>query len=280
MIIEAAIGDAYGAGFEFKDLSFITENNILKQYFSHGLYSEIYRQYTDDTQMAVAIAELLLEDEEWTPEKVADKFVEVFHRDKRRGYSGRVYNALYKSLNGREFLNNINNQSSGNGAAMRAYTLGYIKDLKLLKERVKIQAITTHDTHEGITGALRIALAAHYYLYVYENNDLSLIQFVNENIGETGNYKIISPIDMHSFPTTNAVIPLVMGATSMRDSLIEGISYGGDTDTVAELSMAILSVKNDCINDLPDFLFEELENGKYGKDYLISLDKKLMKKFG
>lgn len=279
MIIEAAIGDAYGAGFEFRDLNFISKNNNLKKYFHHGLYTEIYKQYTDDTQMAIAIAELLLEDEDWTPEKVGDKFVEVFHRDKRRGYSGRVYNALSESRNGKEFLKNINNESSGNGAAMRAYTLGYIKDLDKLKDLVTIQAKTTHNTHEGITGALRIALAVHYYIYVYEKLDISLIQFINRTIGEIGNYQITSPIDMHSFPTTNAVIPLVSEARSLSECLLKGISYGGDTDTVAELSMAILSVKKDCTNDLPDFLMDQIENGKYGRDYLISLDEKLRIKF-
>lgn len=84
---------------------------------------------------------------------------------------------------------------------------------------------------------------------------------------------------MHSFPTTNAVIPLVSEARSLSECLLKGISYGGDTDTVAELSMAILSVKKDCTNDLPDFLMDQIENGKYGRDYLISLDEKLRIKF-
>jgi len=277
MIIEAAIGDAYGAGFEFRKEEFIKANNTLTAYHSHGLYTEIYKKYTDDTQMAIAIAELLLEEEDWTQEKVADKFVEVFHRDIRRGYSNRVYDALYSSKTGKDFLKTINDQSSGNGAAMRAYTLGYIRDIDQLKAFVEIQAKTSHDTQEGITGALRIALAVHYYLYV---NEGSLIEFLDETIQEKGNYQIVSPIDMHSYPTTNAVIPLVIAATSMRSCLQKGIDYGGDTDTVAEMSMAILSVKRGVVNDLPSFLYDELENGKYGRDYLVTLDRRLQQKFG
>ncbi|SHI41935.1 ADP-ribosylglycohydrolase family protein [Aquimarina spongiae] len=277
MIIEAAIGDAYGAGFEFRKDAFIKANNTLTTYHSHGLYTEIYKKYTDDTQMAIAIAELLVEEDDWTQEKVADKFVEVFHRDIRRGYSNRVYDALYSSKTGKDFLKTINNESSGNGAAMRAYTLGYIRDIDQLKAFVEIQARTSHDTQEGITGALRIALAVHYYLYV---NEGSLIDFLDETIQEKGNYQIVSPIDMHSYPTTNAVIPLVIEATSMQSCLQKGIDYGGDTDTVAEMSMAILSVKKGVINDLPSFLYDELENGKYGRDYLVTLDRKLQQKFG
>ena len=94
MLLEAAIGDAYGAGFEFRDLEFILKNNNLTEYFKHGYYKSIYKTYTDDTQMAIAISELLLEQKDWNEAIVADKFVEVFQRDKRRGYSNRVYNAL------------------------------------------------------------------------------------------------------------------------------------------------------------------------------------------
>ncbi len=277
MILEAAIGDAYGAGFEFREPSFISNFNDLKEYRPHGLYPEIYRRYTDDTQMAIAIAELLVEDVNWNPEAVANKFVEVFRRDVRRGYSNRVFNALSASKNGKELLKNINNQSSGNGAAMRAYSLGYIKDIDQLKQYATMQARTTHDTNEGVTGAMRIALAVHYFLYI--NKDITLIDFLNDTIGENGNYGIVSPIDMHSFPTTNAVIPIISNAKSMRNCLQKSISYGGDTDTVAELSMAILSVKSDAENDLPEFLYDQLENGTYGRDYLIKLDEQLMTKF-
>jgi len=277
MILEAAIGDAYGAGFEFRDMSFIETYNDLTAYRPHGLYPEIYRRYTDDTQMALAIAELLLEEDDWAPEKVADKFVEVFHRDIRRGYSNRVFNALSASKNGKDLLKNINNKSSGNGAAMRAYSLGYLKDINQLKEYVEMQARTTHDTKEGVIGALRIALSVHYFLYA--SKDVPLIEFLNTTIGENGDYGISSPIDMHSYPTTNAVITIVSAATSMKRCLLNGINYGGDTDTVAEMSMAILSVKPDIENDLPRFLFDQLENEKYGKDYLIDLDSKLKMKF-
>lgn len=278
MILEAAIGDAYGAGFEFRELDFIHKNNDLTQYHPHGLYTEIYKRYTDDTQMAIAISELLLEDDNWNEIKVADKFVEVFHRDKRRGYSDRVYNALDMSKNGREFINNLSFQSNGNGSAMRAYSIGYIRDVQKLLEFCEIQAKTSHHTIEGISGAKRIALAVHYHLYI-DNQSVSLIDYINEVLQENEIYEIISPIDMHAYPTTKAVIRIVSEYTSMKKCLLESINYGGDTDTVAALSMAILSHKKNCINDLPSFLYDNLENDSFGKNFLIDLDVKLKNKF-
>jgi len=278
MILEAAIGDAYGAGFEFQELNYIITNNDLTKYHKHGLYTEIYKKYTDDTQMAIAISELLLEEENWNEIKVADKFVEVFHRDKRRGYSDRVYNALDVSSNGNEFIRNINNGSNGNGSAMRAYPIGLVKDIDQLLDFCEIQAKTSHNTIEGISCAKRIALAVHFYRYKLGEQS-SLIEFINETLKEKEIYKITSPIDMHGYFTTQAVIKIVSGANSMQDCLKKCIDYGGDTDTVAALCMAILSQKENCEKVLPDFLYEDLENDQYGKDFLIGLDLKLADKF-
>jgi ADP-ribosyl-[dinitrogen reductase] hydrolase len=276
MITAAAIGDAYGAGFEFQSLEFIAQHNDLKQYRPHGHYTEIYKRYTDDTQMA--LAELLLEnDENWTAEMVADKFVAVFHRDKRRGYSDRVYNVLDASKNGKNFLQIIDNQSGGNGSAMRAYTLGYLKDVEKLLHFATIQAKVSHNTEEGITAAKRIALTIHYFLYDIQG--ISLFDFVEKYAPSQGKYEIVSPIDMHGFPTTNAVLKIVSEADDMAQCLQQTIAYGGDTDTTAALCMAILSVKKNTKQNLPNFLFDELENGQFGRDYLVNIDKMLKMKF-
>jgi ADP-ribosyl-[dinitrogen reductase] hydrolase len=278
MILEAAIGDAYGAGFEFQEIEYIKKYNDLTQYHEHGLYKEIYKRYTDDIQMAIAITELLLEEDVWNAEKVANKFVEVFHRDKRRGYSDRVYNALDASKNGKDFISIINNGSNGNGSAMRAYAIGFVKEIDKLLSYCEIQAKVSHDTIEGIQCAKRIALAVHFYRYGLDKKT-NLISFLNETLRENEVYEITSPIDMHGYPTTKAVIKIVSDANSMQDCLKYCIDFGGDTDTVAALCMAILSQKEDCQKELPDFLLEELENGIYGKDYLIKLDSELENKY-
>jgi ADP-ribosyl-[dinitrogen reductase] hydrolase len=277
-MLEAAIGDAYGAGFEFREIDFIKKHNDLTRYIPHGLYQEIYKRYTDDTQMAIAVAELLLEDADWSEMSVADKFVATFHRDKRRGYSDRVYNALDASVSGKDFIRIIDNSSSGNGSAMRAYPLGFIKDVAQLLEYSKIQAIVSHNTTEGIVSAQRIALSVHYYRYGLDR-ELSLPDFINYSLKENTRYEIVSPIDMKGHPTTKAVIALVSAATSMQQCLKEGTDYGGDTDTVAALSLAILSQKRSCDKMLPSFLSQELENGEFGGDYLKMLDARLEKRF-
>ena len=140
-----------------------------------------------------------------------------------------------------------------------------------------IQAVVSHDTEEGIICAKRIALIVHYY--VYDIQGVSLINFLNRFLPTQSSFEIVSPIDMHGYPTTNAIINIVSGANNMRDCLSDCINYGGDTDTVAALCMAILSVKKDSQHNLPKFLYNDLENGDFGRDYLIDIDKKLRLKF-
>lgn len=278
MILEAAIGDAYGAGFEFRTMEFIQKNNTMTQYEHHGLHDEIYKRYTDDTQMALAIAESLLEYNEWNEEKIANKFVEVFHRDKRRGYSGRVYDALDASKTGRDFIKNIDNKSSGNGSCMRAYPIGLLKDMNQVLEYAEIQAKVSHNTHEGIMCAKRIALASHY-LYFMLGLPKFLPEFLNEILKENEIYEVNAPVNFTGYPTTKAVIKLVSEYSDMSLCLKNGIDFGGDTDTVASLTMALLSIKISVEHNLPDFLYNELENGKYGRDYLQKIDRDLKLKF-
>jgi len=69
MLVELAIGDAYGAGFEYvRDRRFINSNNDLTGYIKNPKHLRKSGNYTDDTQMSIAIAELIVEKQIWTPE--------------------------------------------------------------------------------------------------------------------------------------------------------------------------------------------------------------------
>ena len=90
MLLELAIGDAYGAGFEFVDQQTIELYNNLNGYIQHPRHDIPPGCYTDDTQMSLAIAEAIVSREPWTPELLATKFVAAFHRDRRFGYAGEI----------------------------------------------------------------------------------------------------------------------------------------------------------------------------------------------
>jgi ADP-ribosylglycohydrolase len=52
MLIELAIGDAYGAGFEYVKDEIVRTRNTLEAYLGHARHNIAPGQYTDDTQMA------------------------------------------------------------------------------------------------------------------------------------------------------------------------------------------------------------------------------------
>src|SRR3989344_4453617 len=151
MLLELAIGDAYGAGFEYADPSFVREHSAKMVYIQNPVYDALRPgRYTDDTQMSIAIAELLIERKEWTPINIANKFVEVFKRDERKGY-GRLFQEFLEEIrDGNEFLERIKPESDKSGSAMRASPMGYLPTIKEVIEYATIQAKITHDTESGI----------------------------------------------------------------------------------------------------------------------------------
>jgi hypothetical protein len=63
--------------------------------------------------MSLAIAEAIVSDDPWTPECLAARFVEVFHRDPRQGYASRFYEFLQQTHTGSEFLAHMDECASG-----------------------------------------------------------------------------------------------------------------------------------------------------------------------
>src|SRR5437867_1336250 len=104
MLVELAVGDAYGAGCEYAPLDRVLRHNTALYYTRHPKHNIRPGSYTDDTQMTLAVVELLLSGQRWTAENLAERFVEVFWRDPREGYAGKFYEFLRIVRSGAEFL--------------------------------------------------------------------------------------------------------------------------------------------------------------------------------
>jgi ADP-ribosylglycohydrolase len=166
MLIELAIGDAYGAGFEYCDSDFIAENHNLTHYIQHPRHKGIWPgRYTDDTQMTIAIVEHMLSGDEWSDQNLASRFVDVFQRDPREGYAARFQSFLQSVSSGDAFLEQIKADSDKSGAAMRSGPIGLYKDIEQVLELSARQARITHDTELGTTSAQAAALITHYFCY-------------------------------------------------------------------------------------------------------------------
>jgi ADP-ribosylglycohydrolase len=304
MMLEIGVGDAYGGCFEGCDRQFVERNNDLL-YTDHPRKlrkrPEDYQPslvppgaYTDDTQMAIAVAEAMLDpNETWTKESLADRFVEVFQRDQRRGYTPYFLHVLMNSRTGAELLSKINGRSTKSGGAMRAGPIGLYEDKRDVVNRAARQASVTHDSWLGKNSAVGAALMTHYF-YHDLGPKKDLVQWLRDeyfaemvhcpNPFEVDG-EVVDPwvpgrrVRVHAWDCMEAAIYAIEEHDSLSAILQQCVAYTGDVDTVAAIAMGPASCSKEIEQDLSDDLIDNFENRKYGRDYLRRLDVELFKRF-
>lgn len=276
MLYEIAIADAYGAGFEFVAPEVIAQHNDLSRYIPHQLYGML-GNYTDDTQMSLALAELLIADAEWTTLNIADQFVKCFKRDPRQGYSKGFYALLQQVENGQQLLTTLRAISTRNGAAMRSVPLGIIANKHQLLAYAKQQAAITHNTPIGIASSCTVALAAHYGLY--QLGEISqLPAFLQSEGFADWNYNWQQAVTVEAFDTVSAALSCLLRHDNLADLLQSCVALSGDTDSVAAIAVGIASCFASYSRNLPEHLKQTLNEPQYGLAYLAELDKQLLTK--
>ncbi|HEU4946957.1 MAG TPA: ADP-ribosylglycohydrolase family protein [Kribbella sp.] len=281
MLVELAVGDAYGAGFEYADPEFVAAHNTLAGYVQHPTHSGVRPgAYTDDTQMTIAIAELLISGGSWTAQRLADQFVRVFHRDQREGYAGGFYRLLREVDDGDELLSRINPDSDKSGAAMRAGPIGLLPTVSDVLHHAAVQARVTHDTPAGIEAAQAAALAVHYCHF-----ELGLMsevgRWVDRQLLSSGGHGGWSrpwrgKVGARGWMSVRAALTAMTASSSLSEILRTCVAFTGDVDTVATVAMAAASRSQQITRDLPNVLKRDLENGPYGRGYLWDLDARLL----
>ncbi|MBN9415746.1 ADP-ribosylglycohydrolase [bacterium SCN 62-11] len=278
MLLSLAIGDAYGAGFEYARGDFIARHNDLKRYYQHPKHLGIKPgMYTDDTQMSLAVAEALLKNPHPSALEWAEHFVSAFHRDRREGYAQRFYDFLLTVRDGSDFLARIKPHSDKSGAAMRTLPVGFLETPEAVLEVAAEQARLTHDTPDGIRSAQAAALSAHYLLRRL-GPKAELEQYLEKRIGGPWcNWR--GSVGSAGMDSVRAALTSFARHQSMRAMLHECIAWTGDVDTVAALALGLAACCADVEQDLPQVLLDTLENGAFGSDYVKQLDRRLRERF-
>lgn len=285
MLLRIAQADAYAMAVEYVKPSehpeLITQALRLERYLRHPVHSLGAGQYTDDTQMSIAVAEVLLGGE-LAREAFADAFVRAFWRDPRDGYARHFQAFLEKTRTGAEFLRNIRPDSDKNGAAMRAVPIGVLADPVQVMRVAALQAQLTHDTLGGTGSAQMVALMSHYALH--EAGPLSdLPRWLAHQMHLPRGFPRWEGDPVKGpgvgMATALAVLTLVSEQPSLLDILRTTIEWGGDTDSVAAIAWGIASAR--MREPLPEFFEVMLEPGRpYGPAFLRGLGDKLAAKYG
>ena len=281
MMVSMAVGDAFGAGFEFAPAELVRKYNHLNLgYRPHPKGTIRPGKYTDDTQMAIGVAEWMMERVS-VPEmnnavQLARKFVEVFHRDPRKGYAEGFYKILKETRNGTRLLQALIPTSRKAGGAMRAAPCGLLAEPEQVIDLAMWQASITHATREGMLGAAGAALLVWACRQGCDRGYLG--QMLEDMLPGC---KWTEPwqgyVSGQALATVRAALTAVMSHGSMSAILQESVAFTGDTDTVAVIAMAAGAMHPDIVQDLPTCLVSGLENQKYGFTHLQELDDELLR---
>ncbi len=289
-LLNMAVGDAYAFAGEFvKDVNHLEQMQNLDKYYHHphnrgpGIGC-----YTDDTQMTIANIKVLLNHhpfEEWKDKNIwIQSWIDTFNENKKNDtYSKRMFKALSETKEAKDFI--IDNQSDKNGAAMRAIPLGVVSNIYYLLYYNHIQASITH-SGRGIIASHIIALLSHYFIYKIGSRkevDEFLITYLspeikNEILVSWGDQKVVwQDAGMN---TAKACLELIKTENSMSSILKRLLGWDGDTDSVAAISLGLATLVDDIENDLPKFMYEDLEkDSEYGYDYLKNFGKSFFNYF-
>jgi poly(ADP-ribose) glycohydrolase ARH3 len=284
-LLGLALGDAIGAPFEGGppgEKSLDSLPRLLK--------------YTDDTEMAIGVAESLAEEGRFSPGDMAERFVGNFNP--WRGYGPgtmAVLGLIGKGVPWDRASRAVFPQGSfGNGAAMRAAPIGlfFSGDADRLREAAYGASAITHGHPLAKEGALLIALATAEILNGRDREEVldGLMQAITieeyraklRAVGllldrETSAREVISSLG-------NSVLALESAPTALYAFLRYGgdyletvrfcISLGGDTDTISAMAGA-LSGAYVGEDDLPQDLLERIEDRKR----LKTLSHRLLKSY-
>ena len=233
-MLGAIIGDMVGSVYEFDnikttDFPFFSQRSI----------------YTDDSIMTVAVAEWLLTDNQHTHETL-EKIMVRYAGDfpfPEGGYGGSFAQWLFMPeglvdcKTGKVAGKRVPYNSWGNGAAMRASTVGW--KFSTLEETERVAALSasiTHDHPEGIKGAQ--ATAAAIFLARTGKSKQEIKDYIEQRFGydlgtHTDEIRKTYGWEDSCQGTVPPAIRAFLDSTDFESAVRIAVSLGGDSDTLA-----------------------------------------------
>ena len=297
-LLGLAIGDALGQPYEgvsSEEMKKIPEEEL--KIFHAGWLGE--GKYTDDTLMAICLAEAIISAKRVDPEVIAELYGEWFLSGDLRGIGMTVSKALSKYVKTRDWRTcGVSGKwAAGNGAAMRVAPIAlfdFNMPIEVLYRDVEKDAVITHRNQEAINGAFAVALAIRWCLHANEESRRrDIFDFVLKGLSAMNiENLVVEKIEFASKLLSNETDPLealdVLGtsgyvvetvssalfcfarASTYIDSVVMAIKGGGDTDTIAAITGAISGAYYGA-NGIPKELRERVEKSSYLEELAVKI---------
>lgn len=262
-LVGLVVGDALGAAFEGH------AGPVPAEALDRHLRSEEPQRFTDDTAMAIALCESLLDRQGLDEDHLADAFLQRYRAEPWRGYGPGVID-LFERLHAGEAWREVVPQqfggrgSFGNGAAMRVAPLGVHAggDPELAAQLARRSASVTHAHPFGVEGAaLQAAVVAHAVAGgdVRPVSSLMLAEPLIRSPEVLAALEAVVALGASPEPAQVAQrvgsgvaahqsVPAALAAAgvtaSFEDAVRFAIAMGGDTDTVAAMAGAVAGARH------------------------------------
>jgi ADP-ribosylglycohydrolase len=263
-------------------------------------------QYTDDTQMTLAVCESIINKRGIDGEDIAYRFSSLWRANTiiGEGASCRdaMMNIIARGANWDEA--GAEEGRAGNGTAMRTSPIGLFdsSDLSALKRDAVTQSIITHKDKRASAGAVAVSAAVYYCVNNKNISPQNFLDFILDAIGgiseeftaavselkeiialdeEAAFLKIasycfegseqINGITPFVIPTVLAALYHFLKSPSDWTKSVEGaLRCGGDTDTTASITGAISGSYNGH-KKIPENLVDDLKDNEYIQGIALKL---------
>jgi poly(ADP-ribose) glycohydrolase ARH3 len=293
-LLGLAVGDALGGCFEGQSPDYITGRFPTPEALLAAPLRETML-YTDDTQMAIGVAEALVEDGAICEATLCRIFAANYVPS--RGYGWGARRVLEAMEEGRDYRavaeSHFPGGSYGNGAAMRVAPVGlfFHAEPDKVARQAELSALPTHRHPLGIEGAQLLALAVAHCVRCATLDRAALFDELRERCRSD---VFRNKVDLAATTRAPAELPALGNGIQAQESVVTAIAsfasspddymtaigrailLGGDTDTIAAMTGALAGALLGAAA-IPQQLLARLEDHPEtkGRTYIADLARRL-----
>lgn len=247
-LIGLAIGDALGMPFE----TYAPDHPELLAWDGESYRASAYHeldpgQWTDDTQMSIALATSLVDHLSYDASLVSKAYLAWFQSGDCRGIGNSTRKAMQNLAAGNSYLVSGIPDATGNGTAMRAMPIGaFFQCLtpEFLRDIATRDASITHSSTDAFEGSTAVALSIEYLMRGAAPSHLAeyLITNLEGNLKQrlvSGISKPTGPVSPYVVDTLEAALYAFLHTDDYASAVRMAIKFGGDTDSVAAITGAL-----------------------------------------
>jgi ADP-ribosyl-[dinitrogen reductase] hydrolase len=263
VVLGLACGDALGRPVEFSARSAIAaEHGQLDEMVGHGTWNQPAGTITDDTEQALCIARSLVEQQDFDPGDIADRFVAWYDSDPfdigrmtMKSLSRLKHGDDWGEAGQRVWEQSPEGQNAGNGSVMRCPPLAipYVDDWERLVAVSRQSSQITHADPRCTYGCAILNLTVAGFL---EDTDAPL-QDALDCVGADAPDELVAALEPlargdspDTLETSGYVVHSLqtalhdgLSAESARDAIVTAVNRGGDTDTIGAIAGAVAGAR-------------------------------------